>query len=342
MENANIIVPSFVLEQQIDANNLLSFAESATFGIADNPPYVYCGAECQAYGYYTNPAPVTGVTIGLCGIACAFTANTTADLQLNSYSGSSAGWRLSFNNGGFSWNNMYSEINAAKDPQYGALEPLQTSNYHNTCSAASPAQQDTGRNGTTTGPAPATSCGSSFTMSYTYSVKQGNLLVVMVATYGSGVTLTVSDPTGSGGQGNTWHSAISGCTLNCVLVSYAVAKTTGSETVTITTTQSSYYTYAFILEYGGLSGTSDTSSTLNGYSGNPAVAALSPSLGSAVFAVAYGPTGWSPGTGYVMIGSSTGWNAAAQFGVDWNGATTNAPFSVTNQAYWSEAAASLK
>ena len=77
-------------------------------------------------------------------------------------------------------------------------------------------------------------------------------------------------------------------------------------TVTITTTASGVYTYGFILEYGGLSGSVDKTSTGSGASGNPHVTSFSPSLGTAVFGIAAGPTGWTAGTGYIMIGSRTG------------------------------------
>lgn len=347
LEYPTVLVPSFVLEQQTDANYLQTFSEQASFSPSSScgydcaAPFVYCGVECALAGsYYPNPTPSPVVSIGSCLLSCPFKHKIAADLQLNSYSGFSYGWELSFNNGGFSWNNVNTQIGSSKNPMSGALGALQTLNSHNTCTLA-PSSSDPNLNDTSSGRILPSGCGSSFTMSYPNDwVYKGDLLIVAVGTTSSSATFTVSDPTGSGGQGNTWSSAVSQCTNDCVKVFYAVAKSSSADAVTITTTASGVYTYGFILEYGGLSGSVDKTSTGSGASGNPHVTSFSPSLGTAVFGIAAGPTGWTAGTGYIMIGSSTGWNAATEYGVDWNSTSTTVPWTGTSGSY-GEAAASF-
>jgi len=359
MEIPIVMVPSFVLEAQDGGNLLASFSEQASFSPSTScvgpcsAPFVYCGIECYANGttpMYTNPPAKFGFVLGSCLVIFGqyhcehvFSSNVAQHLQFNSYSGFPYGWQLSFNDGGISWNNMASEIASGKNPSYGALEPFQTWQYLNSCSASTPAQQNTKPvNNSTTGPTPALSCKSSFKISFQNIVTKGDLLAVMVGTYAIGATFTVSDPTGSGGQGNTWSSAISQCGNDCVQVFYAVTKASGSETVTVTTTASSTYTYGFIAEYGGLSNAPDNSSPGYGSIGNPHVNSFTPSIGTVVFAVAAGCSGWTPTTGYQMISKNTGWNVASEFAVDWNGASTTAQWTANSYNAWGEVAASFK
>ena len=207
------------------SRNKLSFSPSSDCGYDCAAPFVYCGVESALAGsYYPNPTPSPVVSIGSCLLSCPFKHKIAADLQLNSYSGFSYGWELSFNNGGFSWNNVNTQIGSSKNPMSGALGALQTLNSHNTCTLA-PSSSDPNLNDTSSGRILPSGCGSSFTMSYPNDwVYKGDLLIVAVGTTSSSATFTVSDPTGSGGQGNTWSSAVSQCTNDCVKVFYAVAK----------------------------------------------------------------------------------------------------------------------
>jgi len=355
METPTVMVPSFGLEEQTDANNLLSFSEQASFSPSTScvgpcaAPFVDCGFECKTNGtqpMYTNPPPAFNAAIGQCLFyplaPCIFSKSVATHLQLNAYSGFPYGWQLSFNNRGISWNNMASEIASGKNPNYGALEPFQIWQYLTSCSASTPAQQNTKPvNNSKAGPTPALSCKSSFQIKFQNIVTKGDLLAVMVGTYAIGATFTVTDPP-PGGQGNTWTSAISQCGSDCVQIFSAVAKASGSETVTVTTTASSTYTYGFIAEYGGLSNSPDNSSPGYGSVGNPHVGSFSPSIGTVVFAVAAGCSGWTPTTGYQMISKNTGWNVASEFAVDWNGTSTTAQWTANNYNAWGEVAASLK
>jgi len=203
---------------------------------------------------------------------------------------------------------------------------VQTNQAHNTCS---------------------TTCTTQFTVTFSNQVTKGDLLIVMVGTYTTGVTFTVSDPTTAGGQGNSWSSAISKCVNDCVQIFYATALSTSSETVTITVSSStSYYTYGFIAEFSGAAGTLDhTSYCASSCSGNPQVSSFSPSAYSVVVDVSavnsVGGT-WTPGNGYTMIGPGNyAWSSAAEWGVYWVGSTTS-PWTFTPTSTYGEVAASFK
>jgi len=90
------------------------------------------------------------------------------------------------------------------------------------------------------------SSNTSYTVSFSSSVTKGDLLVAMQGALTTSTTLGVSDS-----QGNTWSHATSQCTNACVEIWYATAGSTGSDTVTFTTTASSYLAYGFILEFRG-------------------------------------------------------------------------------------------
>ena len=107
-------------------------------------------------------------------------------------------------------------------------------------------------------------------------VLKGDLLVAMEATYSG--TATFNTPTDSP-QGNTWHSDGSYCSTtenDCVAVWHAIAKSTGSDTVTLYTTNSGGYTYGFIREFINYTGTTDASIQNFGSSGAPQVPSFPP------------------------------------------------------------------
>ena len=172
-----------------------------------------------------------------------------------------------------------------------------------------------------------------FTLGLSSSVNQGDLLVAMAGTYAS-ASFGVSDS-----QGNTWNKAINFYGTDSVIMWYTVAKSTGSDSVTFTTTSTSTYTYGFVTEFSGPSGTLDK--TAFGYgSGNPQVTSFTPSSGTVVIDIAAGPSGWSPAGYFTMVGASTGWSAASEYAVNWNGGSTTASWG--NTGGYSEVAASFK
>lgn len=176
----------------------------------------------------------------------------------------------------------------------------------------------------------------SFTLSFSNSVSSGDILIVMEGTYTSGVTFS----TPSDSQGNTWSAAVSTyCgSSDCVGIWYAFAKSTGSDTITLSSPSTSVYTYGFILESSGTYAF-DKESTGSGTS-SPSVTSFTPYTGALVVAVGAGPSGWGAGTGYTILGSNSGWNAGGQYVPSWGDATT-APFSTSGGSF-AEAAASFE
>ncbi len=166
----------------------------------------------------------------------------------------------------------------------------------------------------------------SFTVSFTSSVTQGDLLVAMEGTASTGGTFTAPNDT----FGGTWKSAVSSCNNDCVQIWYAVAKSTGSnEKVTFHTPFTSITTYGFIAEFSGTSTSVYGTSTGSG-TGNPSVTSFTPATGAVVVDIGATSTdspGWTPGSLYTMIGGSYDWNAGSEFAVNWAANTaTKAPW----------------
>lgn len=167
----------------------------------------------------------------------------------------------------------------------------------------------------------------SFTLTFKNQVTEGDLLVVAVATYATGVSFSVSDPVGSDGQGNTWTSAIAECVNYCVQIFYTTAKSTSSgETVTITTSSTTTYTYAFGSEYSLAAGILDqTSYCPSSCTGTPYASSFTPIQGSVVVDVAADQAGgWTQSSGFTMIGTNTGWSAGSEYAANWPGGATTA------------------
>jgi len=175
---------------------------------------------------------------------------------------------------------------------------------------------------------------SSFTVSFSGTVSQGDLIVAMAGMASTGTTFGVSDS-----QGNTWTAETLHCTNDCVQIFYATAGSKSSDTITFTTTKTTVYTYGFIVDFSGASVTLDKTSSGSSTSGHPHVTSFSPSTTSVVVDIAAGPTGWSAGTGYTRIGANTGWGVGAEYAVYWLGSTTS-PWG--NSGSYGEVASSFK
>lgn len=182
-----------------------------------------------------------------------------------------------------------------------------------------------------------------FNLPFSSSVTQGDLLVATVATYEGGTSFGISDS-----QGNTWtpDGGVGGpgyCSPNdCVQIWHTIAKTSGSDTVTFTTTQTSAYTYGFVMEFNGYSGTLDKSSYGSGTGRTPQVSSFSPSTYSVVVDVAaqYQATSWQSGQYYTMAGGNYAWYAVSEYSVSWNHGSTTAPWSTLASTAYAELAAS--
>ena len=167
-------------------------------------------------------------------------------------------------------------------------------------------------------------------------VHQGDLLIATEATY-SGST-TFSTPTDS--LGNTWTADGGGvyCSAyDCVEIWHAVANSNGLDTVTFHTSASSSYTYGFLREFVGYTGTVDKSAKNSGTSGTPSVTSFSPASGDLVVGVAAETvSGWQTGQYYYMIGDNTGWFAATEIGPGWTNGSTTAPWAAPSGGDWAE------
>ena len=164
----------------------------------------------------------------------------------------------------------------------------------------------------------------------------GDLLLATEATY-SGST-TFSTPTDS--LGNTWTAVAGGeyCSAyDCVEIWQAVANGNGTDTVTFHTGTSSAYTYGFLREFLGYTGTVYTYAKNSGTSGTPSVSSFSPTSDDLVIAVAASTSGnWSPGQYYYMVGTNTGWYAATEFAPGWTYGSTSAPWAAPSGGDWAE------
>jgi len=176
----------------------------------------------------------------------------------------------------------------------------------------------------------------SFQLTFSGVVHAGDLLIAVEGTTYGGLTYSAPYDT----QNNNWISVNTYCgTYACVVIWYANAsKTSSPDTVTLSSPSSSFATYGFIMDVSGGSFLGYYS-TGSGSSGNPSVSSFVPTPGSFVVAVAAGPTSWSAGSGYSLVGSNTGWSSAAEFAAIWGDSTT-APFG-SSSTYYAEIAASF-
>ena len=177
----------------------------------------------------------------------------------------------------------------------------------------------------------------SFSVAFGKSVTSGDLLVALVGTYTTGLSYSISDS-----QNNHWTPGISDCTNYCVQIFYTQATSSAADTVTFSATSdpSSDYIYGFIAEF---SGTSYLGKASTGTSGScPSVTSITPESGSAVVGIASViGGGWSHGSGYSMIGSSTGWYTASEWAANWGGSSTTAPWSAPCSVTFDEVAESF-
>lgn len=177
----------------------------------------------------------------------------------------------------------------------------------------------------------------------TVGVHQGDLLVATEATYNGGVSFNTPQDT----LGNTWtpDGGVGGpgyCSpYDCVEIWHAVAKSSGSDTVTFYTSTSTAYTYGFLREFVGYSGAIDNSAHNSGSSGMPSVPSFTTKSGDLIIAVV-ATTGsnpyWGSGLYYYLMGESPpyNWSAVSEYGPDWQQGSTTAPFTTNSNGYWAE------
>ncbi|MGI0085694.1 MAG: hypothetical protein ACREBQ_11490, partial [Nitrososphaerales archaeon] len=180
----------------------------------------------------------------------------------------------------------------------------------------------------------------------TTGVNKADLLIATEAIYTGGCTYCFSI---SDSQGNTWTSDgdVGGpgyCSPNdCVDIWHAVAKSSGTDTVTFGDSNTAVYAYGFVREFVGYPGSVDASNYGSGTSGTPQVNPMyflySDDLVIAVAADAGG--GWQAGSRYIMIGPNTGWYAATEFAnpaSGFYGGSTTAPWAGPSNGAWAELA----
>lgn len=140
---------------------------------------------------------------------------------------------------------------------------------------------------------------------------------------------------------NSWKEDGLWCTTDdCVEIWHAVANTGGIDVVNFSTTASGVYTYAFLRDFVGYSGTTDASIQDNGTNGVPSVTSFPPDSDDLVVAVAACTAAiyWSPGQYYYRMGDNTGWWAATQFSPGWTHGDTTAPWVNSCSSTWAEVA----
>jgi hypothetical protein len=176
----------------------------------------------------------------------------------------------------------------------------------------------------------------SFTVSFGNPVVVGqDLLVASEATYAHSSGFATPTDT----QGNTWTLDIYlSSAYDSLAIWHTLAKSSGPDTVTFSTTQTSDFTYAFVREFTGYSGAEQSVNFDQGASGQPHVPSFTPDSGALVFdLVAANGGGWSSSSGFTMIGGNTGWYTAAEFAPAWSGGSTTASWSSYPSAGdWSE------
>jgi hypothetical protein len=172
--------------------------------------------------------------------------------------------------------------------------------------------------------------------SFSSSVTQDSLLVATEAVINTGETFGVSDS-----QGNSWTEDLELVTgTDTVEIWHAVASSTGSDTVTFTTSDTSNPTYGFIMDFSGY-WSLDTTSSGGATSGSshPSVSSFTPTSYDLVVAVAADQNsgGWRAGQYYTMVGGNTGWETATEYSLYWSHGSTTAPWN-NGVAPWAEAA----
>ncbi|MDG6906751.1 MAG: RHS repeat-associated core domain-containing protein, partial [Nitrososphaerota archaeon] len=175
---------------------------------------------------------------------------------------------------------------------------------------------------------------SPMTCAFSSKVSANDLIVVGVAAYNSVTISSISDT-----LGDSFSQVVSQGGLTFIYS--AVAKSSGSDTVSVSYSTTGYF-YVFIAEVSGVISTTSYTSTGYGSGTSLSVNSYTPPPDSFIFVTAEGYYGgWVAGNGYTDPFSVTGWAASAEYIASWGGGSTNSPFSIAQSSTWSEVSAAF-